>query len=291
MADRFIPLTSRTGARVAVSRDEVLDPAFAPECLEALDRYGVLTFPRIGFDDDELVAFSENLGEILPIGGKTIYKITLDRRLNPIGAEYLKNTIGWHIDGLFEDAPPPRASILTPRRLSATGGQTEFCNTYAAYLDLPETDRQRCESLRVLHSLEASNRAMSPHNSPEDDEAFRKAQAWRESHEQKRAKEHPLVWRHGSGRRSLVLGTSTEHVVGLPAEESRALVDRLTAHTTRPENVYRHEWQPGDVLMWDNWGVMHRVIPYDRDSGRLLHRTTLRGTERIEGVQALERAS
>jgi len=291
MAERFIPLTSRTGARVEVAREEVLDPAFAAECLDALDRHGVLTFPRIGFDDDELVAFSENLGEILPIGGKTIYKITLDHRLNPTGAEYLKNTTGWHIDGLFEESPPPRASILTPRRLSATGGQTEFCNTYAAYGDLDEADRQRCESLRVVHSLEASNRAMSPDSSPEDEAAWRKAQARREGHNQRRAKEHPLVWCHGSGRRSLVIGTSADHVVGLSPDESRALLDRLNAHATRPENVYHHDWQPGDVLMWDNWGVMHRVTPYDRDSGRLLHRTTLRGTERIEGVREFERAS
>jgi alpha-ketoglutarate-dependent taurine dioxygenase len=97
--------------------------------------------------------------------------------------------------------------------------------------------------------------------------------------------EHPLVWRHRSGRKSLVLGMSVDHVVGLPEGESRALVDRLTAHATRPEIVYSHAWQVGDLLIWDNCGVMHRATPYDPSSGRLMHRTTLYGVERIEGVQ------
>jgi alpha-ketoglutarate-dependent taurine dioxygenase len=286
MADRFIPLTPRIGAKVAVPREELLDPAFADDCLAALERYGVLVFPGIGFDDDELVAFSENLGEVMPFGGDQVYKITLDPRENPVGADYLKNTTGWHIDGLFEDAPPPRASILAARRLSASGGQTEFCNTYAAYDDLPEPERKRCESLRIEHTLEASNRAMSPDGSPEEQEAWRKAQAHRERTGRRGEKEHPLVWRHRSGRRSLVLGMTVDHVVDLPEAQSRELIARLDAHTTRRENVYRHEWQAGDVIMWDNCGVMHRVIPYGRDSGRLMHRTTLCGDEPIEGIEA-----
>jgi alpha-ketoglutarate-dependent taurine dioxygenase len=289
MADRFIPLTPRIAAKVAVPRPEVLDPAFADECLDALERYGVLVFPGIGLDDRELVAFSENLGELMRFGtprpdGKRepIYKITLDRRENPVGADYLKNTTGWHIDGLFEDDPPPRASILAARRLSAAGGQTEFCNTYAAYEDLPEDDRKRCESLRALHTLEASNRAMSPDGSPAEREAWREAQARRDRMGRKGGKQHPLVWRHRSGRRSLVLGMTVEHVVGLPETESLELIERLTAHTTRRQNVYRHEWQAGDVIIWDNCGVMHRVIPYDPGSGRLMHRTTLCGNDPIQ---------
>jgi alpha-ketoglutarate-dependent taurine dioxygenase len=77
---------------------------------------------------------------------------------------------------------------------------------------------------------------------------------------------------------------TVDHVVGMPEAESRALVEKLTAHATRPEIVYRHEWQMGDLLIWDNCGVMHRATPYDAHSGRLMHRTTLYGVERIEGV-------
>ena len=297
MAERFVPLAPRTGAKAVVPREQVLDPAFADECMAALERYGVLVFPQIGFDDDELVAFSENLGDLMPFGEprpdgtpNPVYKITLDPRENPSGAEYLKNTTGWHIDGLFQETPPPRASILTTRRLSASGGQTEFCNTYAAYEDLPGAERAACETLRIAHTLEASQRTMNPDADPEARRSWEAAEAERERSGRLGAKEHPLVWHHRSGRKSLVLGMTADRVVGVNADESRELIERLSVHTTRPENVYRHEWQMGDVIIWDNCGVMHRVVPYDRDSGRLMHRTTLFGDEGIQGVSRLARA-
>ncbi len=291
MSTRFVPLSPRIGAKAVMRRDEVLDPAFANECLDALERYGVLLFSRIGLSDEEQVAFSKNLGEVVPQGRMrpdgtqdVVFKITLDPRENP-SAEYLKATIDWHIDGLFEDGPPPRATMLSARRLSATGGQTEFCNTYAAYDDLPAAEREDYESLRIVHSLEASNRATNPNPTPEDRASWREAEARRERSGRIGRKAHPLVWRHRSGRKSLVLGMSVDHVVGIPEAESRALIEKLTAHATRRENVYRHEWQIGDILIWDNCGVMHRAIPYEPDSGRLMHRTVLHGVEAIVGVE------
>jgi hypothetical protein len=121
MADRFVPLTPRIGAKASLSREEVLDRAFAEECRDALERYGVLLFPQIGFSDEEQVAFSKNLGDVVPQGPvrpdgtqEVVFKITLDPRENP-SAEYLKATIAWHIDGLFDDGPPPKATMLSAR--------------------------------------------------------------------------------------------------------------------------------------------------------------------------------
>ena len=148
MADRFVPLTRRIAAKCVVGREELLDPGFAQGCRDALERYGVLLFPRIGFTDAEQVTFSRNLGDVVPQGPKrpdgtqeVVFKITLDPRENR-SAEYLKATIAWHIDGLFDNAPPPKATMLSARRLAATGGQTEFCNMYAAYDDLPVGERR-----------------------------------------------------------------------------------------------------------------------------------------------------
>jgi alpha-ketoglutarate-dependent taurine dioxygenase len=291
MGDRFVALAPRIGAKAGMGRDEILDPAFADECLAALERYGVLLFPQIGFDDEEQVAFSKNLGDVVPQGPlrpdgsrEVVFKITLDPRENP-SAEYLKATVDWHIDGLFDEGPPPRATMLSARRLPARGGQTEFCNTYAAYDDLPEGERRYCESLRIVHSLEASNRATNPNPSPEERARWREAEAQRARAGRIGVKEHPLVWRHRTGRKSLVLGMTVDHVAGMPETESRALVEKLTAHATRRQIVYRHEWQIGDLLMWDNCGVMHRAIPYDPNSGRLMHRTVLHGVERLSGVE------
>ena len=291
MADRFVPLTPRIGAKAVMRREEALDPAFAGECREALERYGVLLFPQIGFSDEEQVAFSKNLGDVVPQGPKrpdgtqeVVFKITLDPRENP-SAEYLKATIGWHIDGLFDDGPPPKATMLSARRLSATGGETEFCSTYAAYDDLPDGDRRYYESLRIVHTLEASNRATYPNPTPEEQARWREAEALRDRAGRIGLKEHPLVWRHQTGRKSLVLGMTVDHVAGMPEAEGRALIEKLSAHATRREIVYRHEWQIGDLLMWDNCGVMHRAIPYAANSGRLMHRTVLHGVERIDAVE------
>ena len=256
--------------------EELLDPAFGPECLEALEHYGVLVFPQIALTDEQQVVFSSHLGRLMPQGmpradgsRDLVFKVTLDPKKNE-AAEYLKGTVHWHIDGATDDVPA-RATLLSGRRLSPVGGQTEFSNSYAAYDDLPEEEKRYCESLRVVHSLEAANRLMTPNPTAEQLAIWRRGVP----------KEHPLVWRHLSGRKSLVLGATVDHIVGLPAEKSHALVAKLTESASRPDIVYRHEWTVGDLVVWDNCGTMHRVIPYDPASGRMMHRTTLFGVEPI----------
>ena len=95
------------------------------------------------------------------------------------------------------------------------------------------------------------------------------------------AKEHPLVWTHQNGRRSLVLGATADHVVGMDLDAGRALLADLLARSTPPEAVYRHRWRVGDLVIWDNRGVLHRACRYDPASARDMHRTTLHGDEAI----------
>jgi alpha-ketoglutarate-dependent taurine dioxygenase len=277
-SSKFRPLTPRVGAETTVRREEIMDPAFIKDCLESLERYGVLIFHRLGLNDEEQVAFSSRLGKVLPQGQRRpdggrdlVFKITLDETENE-AAEYLKSTIHWHIDGIFDDIPPNKATMLSGRVLSPTGGATEFCNTYAAYEDLSPEDRRRCDSLRIMHSLVASNRVWNPDSSPEEIERWRRRRA---------PKEHPLVWHHRSGRKSLVVGMTVDYVIGMSDAESRAFMSKLSAHTTRPQNVYHHDWEVGDLVIWDNCGTMHRATPYDPSSGRMMHRTILAGTESI----------
>jgi alpha-ketoglutarate-dependent taurine dioxygenase len=205
-----------------------------------------------------------------PDGSRDVmFKVTLDPKQNA-AAEYLKGTIYWHIDGATDDVPA-RATLLTGRRLSKVGGQTEFCNSYAAYDDLPAAEQSYYETLRVVHSLEAANRLTKPNPSEQELAIWRRGAP----------KEHPLIWRHRTGRKSVVLGATVDHIVGLSDADSRALVKKLTDFSTRPQIVYSHEWQVGDLVIWDNCGTMHRVIPYDAASGRMMHRTTLHGVEAI----------
>jgi alpha-ketoglutarate-dependent taurine dioxygenase len=283
MADRFVPLTPRIGARVGASKAELLDPAFGSECMHALEHFGVLVFPEVGFGDAEQVAFSRNLGEIIPTGPpgpdgnpEYVFKVSLDRSESR-AADYLRSTIGWHMDGLHDGGPPPKATLLSARRLPEQGSQTEFCSTYAAYDDLSDEERRQCESLRAVHCLGTPERGSNPLARPVAH--FRQTQ-------RRSTTEHPVVWQHQSGRRSVVLGMSMDYIIGIREDASRELIERLSAVATRRDNVYRHEWQVGDLVMWDNCGVMHRAMPYAEDSGRLMHRTGLYGFERITGVEA-----
>src|SRR5262249_7561903 len=144
-------------------------------------------------------------------------------------------------------------------------------SSYAAYDDLSADEKARFASLRVVHSLEASQRRVTPDPSP------KQLAAWRSRH----THEHPLVWTHRSGRRSLLLGASADHVVDMDLDEGRALLDELLARSTTPDRVYRHVWSAGDTVIWDNRGVLHRAAPYAADSGREMLRTTILGDEPI----------
>ena len=166
---------------------------------------------------------------------------------------------------------PTKATVLSVHAVAASGGETEFASTYGAYEALSAEERRRFDALRVLHSFEASQRLVNPDPTPEQ------VLRWRE----KPDREHPLIWRHRSGRRSLVIGATADHVVGMDQSKGRALLGDLLDRATDPGCVYRHVWEVGDLVVWDNTGVLHRACPYDPESSRELHRTTMSGDEPI----------
>jgi len=264
-----INLTPRIATEIRADRETLLTGREAAGIRRVLEERGVVVFRELNLSDEEQVAFSRTLGEIIPQGEKGIYKVTLDKKEND-RADYLRGAFYWHIDGTTDDVPT-RASLLSARRLSPTGGQTEFANTYSAYDDLPESEKKAIDKLKVVHTLESVQLLVNPTPSAAEREGWRRY----------KAKTHPLVWRHQSGRKSLVLGATASHVEGMDLNEGRALLNRLQDWAARPEFVYRHEWKLGDLLIWDNTGTMHRVLEYALDSGRMMHRTTLVGEERL----------
>jgi alpha-ketoglutarate-dependent taurine dioxygenase len=212
------------------------------------------------------------------VSGKDVYTVTLDKKINT-QPEYVLGTFFWHIDGITIDQPLPKATLLTARKLAPAGGHTEFASTYAAYANLPDAEKQAIESLRVLHKMETSMRPVFEEMSDEDLARWRSMSS---------AMIHPLVWTHVSGRKSLLVGTHADQVVGLPIAHGRSLLIRLQEWAAQPAFSYRHEWNEGDMVIWDNCGVMHRVVPYDENSGRRMHRTTIMGEERVEGSMRVE---
>jgi len=278
MAISYKPILPRIGVAVLGVEALGVTAAQARQILALLDRYGVVVFPNLAPDDAQQVALAKAMGTIVPAyrGDPArapeypeLMTISLDPKRSA-SAEYLKGSLFWHIDGTTQEVPP-MASILSARELPAEGAGTEFCNTYAAYEDLPADERARIEDLRVVHSFEEAQRKVWLH--PTDEQLA----LWR----RQPPRQLPLVWKHRSGRRSLVLGATASHVVGMEAGASRALIDRLQQWATRPEIVYRHAWGPGDVVMWDNRGTMHRASAYDARARRVMRRVELAGEESI----------
>jgi len=268
-------LSATVGAEiVGVDVRQLLeDDALPAWTLEALEDHGALVFPDLHIDDATQVAFSRRLGRVETFGSgelPEIFRVTLDPTRNR-AAPYLRGTFDWHIDGCTDDVPI-MATLLAAHAVAESGGETEFASTYRAYDDLTDEERERYGSLRVVHTIEASQRLFN--NDPSPEEVAR----WRS----RPSKEHPLVWTHHSGRRSLVLGATASHVVGMDRDEGRALLDDLLFRSTTPERIYRHEWSVGDLVIWDNRGVLHRACRYDPTSPRDMHRTTLSGDEAIQ---------
>jgi alpha-ketoglutarate-dependent taurine dioxygenase len=262
-------LTTQIGSEIRAEPETLLSGSHAREIRELLEQRGVVVIRGIHFTDAQQLAFACTLGNVADQGEKGIFKVSLDPAQNE-KADYLRGTVLWHFDGFSEDVPT-FVTLLCARALSATGGQTEFANAYAAFDALPDTEKDRLQTLRVVHTMAANQRDVAPNPS-----AAQRA-AWAKYPE----KTHPLVWTHRGGRRSLLLGASASHIVGMDESESRRLLDQLLAWATQPRFVYRHAWTVGDLVMWDNTGLLHRVEPYAADSGRLMHRVTLAGEEAI----------
>jgi alpha-ketoglutarate-dependent taurine dioxygenase len=257
------------GSRVLADKSVLLSGDHAPDIMGLLEQRGVLVFPEIHFSDDEHVSFTHTLGKFARENGADIYRVTLDAAQNDT-AEYLKAAFFWHFDG-FSSPVPIRASLAASKVLSPTGGNTEFCSTYAAYEALSAEDKQFLAPLKAVHALASTQLDLNPQPT------YEKWQEWAT----RGRRELPLVWTHRSGRKSLVIGNSAHHVVGMDPLEGKGLLVRLRDWATRPEFTYSHVWKVGDLVMWDNTGTLHRAMPYPLDSGRMLHRTKLEGEEPI----------
>ena len=261
-------LTPRIATEIRADKETLLRGAHAAEIRELLEQRGVLVFPQIHFTDEEQIRFTQTLGTFAPeLRGEQVYKITLDTKLNA-QADYLKGSLYWHLDGTMNEVPI-LASLLSSKVLAPSGGDTEFCNTYAAYDDLSEAEKQQFARLRVMHSAWNTLFYYDPEPSIE---TLRGMMAIGD-------RELPLVWTHRSGRRSLVIGCTARHIVDMDFKKSAELLVQLRDWATQPQFVYRHKWSVGDLVIWDNTGTMHRATPYDPNSGRMLHRTKLEGEE------------
>jgi taurine dioxygenase len=179
----------------------------------------------------------------------------------------------WHTDVSYLKKPS-RCSLLyakeVPHRDGKALGDTLFTNTIAAYEALPEIMKRRLVGLKAIHRY--SERRRAP-NSP-------RPKLTKQQLDDTPDVAHPIVRTHPwTGRKSLyVTAGECIGIEGLPHDEGIALIEELHAHCLRPEFQYRHKWQVGDLLMWDNAASMHIAIcDYELPERRLMHRTTVAG--------------
>ncbi|WNG83261.1 TauD/TfdA family dioxygenase [Mycobacterium sp. ITM-2016-00316] len=262
-------IKERIGSEVRADKDTLLSGEYAGEIRELLEQRGVLVLPQIGFSDEEQIAFTETLGTFAPEArGEKLYKVSLDTEVNK-QADYLKGSLYWHLDGTMNEVPILASLLQSVALGNPDEGDTEFCNTYAAYDDLPDEDKAEIADLRVMHSAWNTLFYYNPEPSVK---TLKQMMAIGD-------RELPLVWTHKSGRKSLVLGATARHITDIDYTRSAELLVRLRDWATQPQFTYRHKWTVGDLVIWDNTGTMHRATPYDPSSGRLLQRTKLEGEE------------
>ena len=280
------PFEAALGAEVGgvdLSRD--LDDATFGAIERAWNDHSVLLFRDQTIDEARHISFSRRFGDL------EVH--VLDQYLHPEHPEILivsnvmdgDHHVGiydagryWHTD-LSYMAVPSRGSLLYAVEVphDAAGeplGDTLFASTAAAYDALPADTRHRLSGLKAEFSLANRHAKLVADGDPDA--------ALSDTHQAKAPPVvHKVVRTHPvTGRRSIYVNEGqTSRILGLPEDESHDLLRELCAHCTRPEFVYRHRWQAGDLLIWDNIPTQHIAIcDYALPQRRYMHRTTLRGT-------------
>jgi taurine dioxygenase len=234
--------------------------------------------------DPQLIAFSRNFGELDPPGP------------NPYGQPFLKehpelNVISnvvedgkplgnlgdgeavWHADMTYVDVPP-KAAMLHALEVPPpeAGGNTYFANMFEAFETLPAELKKAIEGKVAVHDASRNSAGM-----------LRKGYRDVTDVRQTVGARHPLVRTDPkTGRKALFLGRRPNaYVMGLSVADSDALLDALWAHATQSRFAMCHEWKVGDLLMWNNLSVLHRRDPFDPKTRRVMHRSQIKGNERI----------
>jgi taurine dioxygenase len=244
----------------------------------------VVVFHGQRLSDPQLIAFSKNFGELDPPGP------------NPYGEPFNKehpelNVISnvvengrpvgnlgdgeamWHADMTYVDVPP-KAAVLHALEVPPpeAGGNTHFANMFTAYESLPADLKEAVEDKIAVHDAARNSAGMLRKGYKEVADVRKTVGA-----------HHPLVRTDPkTDRKALFLGRRPNaYVLGLEVAESEALLDALWAHATQPGFTMCHEWKVGDVLMWNNLSVLHRRDAFDPKSRRVMHRSQIKGNERI----------
>ena len=244
---------------------------------DAFHRYAVLVFPKANLTEDEHIAFSRRFGPLERTLSKRterqeislLSNVAKDGRIakpdDALGL-FLEGNRAWHTDSSFKKVGA-KVSLLRALEVPDTGGDTEWADMRAAWDALDGETQARVDGLVGVHSYAYSQGKVGG--------IALLTQSEREALPPVR---HPLIRRHpATGRRNLYIGRHVSHIVGMDEEAGRALLNKLTEDACQPPRIFRHRWQAGDIVAWDNRCVLHRGHPWPFDQPRVMRRTTVAG--------------
>jgi alpha-ketoglutarate-dependent 2,4-dichlorophenoxyacetate dioxygenase len=256
-----------------VDLGEPLTPALVQEIEAAIDRYSFVLFPDQSMDDDRQLALTRQLGRPEPSHtslGKVEYFGTIgnvQKDATVLGSSdkktiFLTGNNMWHSDASFKPVPA-YLSIMCAYETPSEGGTTMFVSLRAAYDRLSPQRRADLDPLIAIHDYVYSRSKVAP------DAVSPELAASLPAVRQRLVRTNPAT-----GARNLFLGSHVREIEGMSQAVGRALIDELTEEAVRPENIYNHAWQPGDVVLWDNRCLLHAGSGYDADRHRRYMRQT-----------------
>ena len=221
--------------------------------------------------------FNRNAGTFNPQrvdGYPEIFAVTnLDENGNPTldNGGLGSHEVVWHSDNSYVEMPPAGSFLYAIEVPIGGGGDTSFNNQYLAYETLPAKLSEAIAGRSQVHDSSRNSAGV-----------LRPGVTAPETPAHVQGPTHPLVRVHPhTGRRALYLGRRrtwpSNYIVGLPDDESEALLDALWTHATKPEFAWGHAWRDGDAVLWDNRCSMHYRTPIDPTRRRVMHRIQIAG--------------
>ncbi|PPR24700.1 MAG: (S)-phenoxypropionate/alpha-ketoglutarate-dioxygenase [Alphaproteobacteria bacterium MarineAlpha10_Bin3] len=276
MAPTIVPLDTTLGATVTDIDLASMDHA-TWKCVEdAFHEYAALIFPAQDLSADEQVAFSLRFGKIEHLRADPSVKSVSISNQKPDGSvigpddarfKTLRGNEGWHLDSTYMPLAA-KAGVLSAKAVPSHGGETELADMRAAYDALDDAMKERIADLRAYHSLYASQAKIG--YVVETGSGY--------GYHTKGAPLRPLVRVHPvTGRKSLCIGRHAYRIDGLDDDAAQGLLDELLEFACQPPRIHIQNWQPGDLIIWDNRCVMHRARPYDFNETRIMQATRIAG--------------
>lgn len=279
---RVIPSGDACGAEITgIDLGDGLDDAAFEVIDEALNTQSIVVLRGQTLSPAQHIDLSNRLGGIVPHtfsefnhpDHPEIFRISnLIEDGKPLG--YEKAGVTWHTDQSYIDTPPRCTTMFAlevPEKDGRIFGDTLFASTAAAYDALPAEMKTRLDGLVAVHQFAARKRRPGRENEISDEQKSKNPDVF-----------HPVVRTHPfTGRKCLyVLEGECTGIVDMPDEEALPLIKQLSDHIIRPEFIYRHKWQQGDLIVWDNCALQHRAEnDYDRPLRRHMHRTSVNGSK------------